>query len=70
MVLNNEVEIAIENVEREKGSPRDHEVLFLWLLQREIITSENIRAFREKTLKELAASCRADLEATAASTEA
>ena len=69
MVLNNEVEIAIERVEKEKGGPRDHEVLFLWLLQREIITSKNIKAFRGKTLKELAACCRADLEATAASTE-
>jgi len=47
MILNNEVEIAIENIERERGGPRDHEVLFLWLLQREIITSTNIKAFRE-----------------------
>jgi len=70
MVLNNEVEIAIENVEKGRGRPQDQGVFWLWLVQKQFITSASVKRYRDLSVEQLCAICKADLELDAKLAEA
>lgn len=65
MVINNEVEIAIDNVEHDRARPQDREVMWTWLVQQGLITTKNAAKLRKLTDGQLAEICTADLHMAA-----
>jgi len=70
MVINNEVEIAIGNVEHDRARAQDREIMWTWLVQQELITTKNAAMFRSLTDGQLAELCTADLHLAALIAEA